>query len=228
MSDRIRVINDLLEGRGTYLEIGVRGGGTYWNIQAETRVGVDPAFVGRKFRATVPASQFAYRYLGKREGTLLFPKTSDDFFADDVERVLRGRLFDCAFVDGLHTADQAYRDVDNALQWISPSGTVVMHDCNALNEADQLPTEEEARAHPEFLRWNGPVWRAVLRLRLRTDLDVKVLDTDTGLGIVRFGQASQPFSLTGDEVDAITYDEFAARRAELLNLVSVGRQGLEP
>jgi hypothetical protein len=197
----------------------VRGGGTYWNVRAETRIGVDPAFVGRKFRVVVPASQLAYRALGKRRGTLLFPKTSDAFFAEDAARVLNGRLFDCAFVDGLHTADQAYRDVVNALRWLSPDGTVVMHDCNALREADQLASEEEAEAHPDFQRWNGPVWRAVLRLRLRPDLDVKVLDTDTGLGIVRFGEPSQAFSLTSDEVDAITYDEFAARRTELLNLV---------
>ena len=50
--------------------------------------------------------------------------TSDAFFLQNKQ------LFDLIFIDGLHHSHQVLRDINNALRWLSPSGTIVLHDCN--------------------------------------------------------------------------------------------------
>jgi hypothetical protein len=212
--NRLKVISAKLQGRGSYLEIGVRAGAVFWHIKARTRVGVDPAFIGRKLAAGV-ATTTLKRALGLRSGTLLFSATSDVFFSKHVERM----QFDCVLIDGLHTADQAHRDVENALNCLSPDGLIVMHDCNPQTATAALPSLRAAAAQADFSGlWNGDVWRAVLRLRTRPDLEVSVLDCDQGLGIIRRGVPKHP--LAEDEIDDLSYEDLTADRVRLLNLVA--------
>ena len=65
--------------------------------------------------------------LGRTQGTLYFKVTSDEFFA---RRAPRLAPFGVVFVDGLHTHEQAYRDVVNALAHLDDGGAVVVHDCS--------------------------------------------------------------------------------------------------
>jgi hypothetical protein len=213
--DRLDVIRERLGGRGTYLEIGVAGGQVFWNVQADTRIGVDPAFGGRKLNWLAKIMP-AKRKLGRR-GTLLYRETSDQFFGRAEVRSLR---LDCVLVDGLHTADQAYRDVQHALELLTPSGLIVMHDCNPQTETAALPSRDDARARPDYNKiWNGNVWQAVVRLRTRSDVRVRVLDADHGLGLVTHGQPDDVLALSLAEIEQLTYAEFAADRRHLLNLV---------
>jgi hypothetical protein len=67
--------------------------------------------------------------------------------------------------------------------------------------------------------WNGDVWKTIVHLRsLRPDLDVFVLDTDHGLGIItkRKPQSTLPF--TKDQIKKLTYEDFDKNRKEWLNL----------
>lgn len=216
--DRVDVVNEHLRGRGVYLEIGVNAGSAFWRVDADTRIGVDPAFIGRKLNGLAAATPWKLR-LGMRRGVILFAETSDRFF--DVHSRRFGRI-DCVLVDGLHTADQAYRDVVNALNWLADDGVIVMHDCNPTSETLAMPTREEASLRPDYTgAWNGDVWRAVLRLRTRTDLEVRVLDCDHGVGIVSRGTPSVPLSMADSEIAAMTYAQLAGDRQRLLNLQQV-------
>lgn len=76
----------------SYLEIGIDKGHNFAQINAERKIGVDPASVG-----------FA-EYL----------MTSDAFFARNQEK------FDLIFVDGLHLHEQVLRDVKNGLECLNP------------------------------------------------------------------------------------------------------------
>lgn len=98
--------------------------------------------------------------------------TSDEFFERSTE------AFDLVFIDGLHEARQVLQDVGNALASLAPGGVIVLHDCNPL-------TEEAQRVPPAAKGvWNGDVWKAVVELRTRTDLDVAVGAFDHGCGVV--------------------------------------------
>jgi hypothetical protein len=72
---------------------------------------------------------------------------------------------------------------------------------------------------PGYLqRWNGDVYRTIVRLRTRSDLQVVVLDADEGLGLVTRGVTNEPLPLTDEEIDALTYDDLARDRQRLLGL----------
>lgn len=105
--------------------------------------------------------------------------TSDEFFANNEQ------CFDAIFIDGLHHCEQVLRDVDNALRVLNPGGAIVLHDC--------LPTRREHQVRaPITPAWTGDVWRAMLALRQRFDIDPAVVDADWGLGVVLPRANSEP------------------------------------
>lgn len=91
----------------SYLEIGCKGDTTFNQVEAKTKVGVDPV----------------------SGGTMRM--TSDEYFEKYDQK------FDLIFVDGLHERAQVLRDVDNALTRLNLGGTIVMHDCDPPSEERQ-------------------------------------------------------------------------------------------
>ena len=191
--NRIQLLNRLVEfyNYRTYLEIGVAAGDCFAAVKAGIKVGVDPDAGIRELN--VP-------------GGLLFCTTSDGFFS-----TLNGRnFFDLVFIDGLHHHEQVYRDVVNSLDLLSVGGTIVLHDCNPRSEAMQRVPRIQAE-------WTGDCWKAIVRLRMsRADVNVSVLDTDYGLGVVRRGR-NEPLQFA-KPWDEITWQDLEAHRATLLGL----------
>jgi glycosyltransferase involved in cell wall biosynthesis len=207
-------------GGGTYLELGVRRGRSFAPVQAARKIGVDPRL--RLSRLERARRRLAPRLLARR-GSLWFEKTSDAFFRDHAELLAESPI-DVALVDGLHTYEQALRDVLHCLEHLSPGGVVLMHDCNPTSAvmAQPAPSAEAARALglPGWDgRWCGDVWKAVVHLRsLRPDLRVFVLDCDYGVGVVTRGQPESRLAYSAEDIAALGYADLEARRAELLNL----------
>jgi hypothetical protein len=168
---RTDIINFLVASIGKqepwYLEIGVRDPAhNFDQIRASKKYSVDP---GVEFS----------------ENPVDFKLTSDQFFDQLREGKILNRQvrFDVIFIDGLHTADQTDRDIENALAFISDGGYVVLHDCNP-------PTETHARetydywASPALDYWNGTTWKAFFRHRRRDDIYSCCVDSDWGIGIL--------------------------------------------
>lgn len=212
---RIEIIRAALaavDGR-RYLEIGVRNGECFHAIEAPTRVAVDPRLGFR------PPLRARLRTLLRRTaGTLYYPLTSDAFFSGHAARLAP---FDVVFVDGLHTDEQAYRDVVNALDVLAGGGAVLVHDCNPSSAAAAAPSLEQAARTEGFVgEWNGDVYRAVVRLRTRDDLRVSVVDCDQGVAIVRRGRPVTRLDLSTAEVDRLVYEDLERDRMRLLDLRS--------
>jgi hypothetical protein len=65
--------------------------------------------------------------------------------------------------------------------------------------------------------WTGDVWKAIAELRVETiDLDIKVVDTDYGCGIIRRG-TNVPYETTQDY---LTYSHYSANKYRMLNVIS--------
>ncbi len=192
---RLEILNRLTErfGYRDYLEIGVAGGATFRNIKAPTKTGVDPQW--RLWNAL--------RFDIKKT-------TSDRFFARN------RRTFDLVLVDGLHHADQAFRDIQNALGVLRPGGSILVHDC--------LPESYEQQAVPRIsVSWTGDVWRAFLKTCQDTSLSTLVFDTNRGCGLIR-RPATQPQRRPPANVDPlrpedVTWEHFAAERDNWLEIV---------
>ena len=102
--------------------------------------------------------------------------TSDEFF-------LQNKIeYDLIFIDGLHEHKQVKRDIENALDILTPGGVVVVHDCNPRNEQEQVTPKL-----PGQKIWTGNGWKAFVELRQRADLEMYVVDTNNGVGIIRKG-----------------------------------------
>jgi len=164
-----------------YLEIGVSAGENFRDIKCETKVGVDP-------EPNTPATIHV---------------TSDDFFKNNKEK------FDVIFIDGLHHADQVYRDIANALLCLNDDGYIVCHDMNPELEQHQVIPFNGGI-------WNGDCWKAYVQLRQeRDDLAMYVVDTDYGCGVIKKGYQEKL-----DKIYNLNFHTFAQKRKEWLNLIT--------
>lgn len=187
-ASRIAIVNHMIRVNGyrSYLEIGVRKkSAMFEEISCDHRISVDPD----------PVAKADY------------PITSDEFF----ERC--DHFFDIIFIDGSHTGDQVERDIRNSLERLNPGGAILLHDMNP-------PTRFHARATYEvdgtFPSWNGTSWKGyAVHRQTRSDLTMRVVDTDWGVGIVHPG-SQQLYSGPCN-----SYDDLARDRKALLNLISV-------
>ena len=182
---RISILNSLIVAYGysSYLEVGVAEGKCFRAVRlpAEAKTGIDPQPTGCAGVTNV---------------------TSDDFFAAN------DKQFDLILIDGLHHADQVYRDIVNALACLRDGGAMVCH--------DMLPASEpEQRVPRESKHWTGDCWKAWVRLRSeRDDLHMEVVKADHGCGIIRRGRQER---LVVHE--PVTWENFVRHQAAWLNLV---------
>lgn len=189
-----------------YVEIGVERGLNFFQINALLKIGIDPDF-------RIPGG------FASLDNVRFYPTNSNEFFKNPPSEILNMGI-DIAFVDGLHTYEQSLRDVENSLKYLNPNGVIVMHDCLPRNEADAMPTLEEAKKHPDFKNtWTGDVYKTILHLRsLRHDLYVCVIDTDFGIGIIKIGEPESMLALTAQEIANFTFSQLQADKEKLLNL----------
>jgi hypothetical protein len=221
MLNRIKIIQRLIRATGAknYLEIGVNNGACFLRLKAPYKMAVDPAFriaAGRKLKYFVknPANVNNHYH----------EQTSDDFFRTQCA-VLEEHKPKVVFVDGLHTYEQALRDVLNSLKYLDHDGVILMHDCNPLTEVAAYPAksiDHAKRSLPDYEGvWNGDVWKAIVHLRsLHADLEVFVLDCDHGIGVVRRGIPADRLNYSAEEIMNLSYVHLEADRVRLLNLKS--------
>jgi predicted O-methyltransferase YrrM len=136
----------------------------------------------------------------------LLIQTSNYFFAHNKVK------FDVIFIDGLHIKEQVLLDISNSLDSLNDGGVIVCHDINP--EHEWLQRRERTN---EQIEWTGDCWRAFVELRkTRRDLEMFVVDTDYGCGIIKRGTQQ-----TIDYPSDIDYEYFDKHRKRLLNLKSV-------
>lgn len=157
--NRIAVVNFLLakKSAGRYLEIGCATNLLFNSVPTTNKVGVDPVAGGTHRR------------------------TSDAFFAENKEE------FDVIFIDGLHTFEQVYRDIENALKVLRPDGYIAIHDMLPNNWIEHHVPNISPRI------WTGDVWKVAFDLLKASNIDFKIVAIDLGVGIVR--KTSENYSL---------------------------------
>jgi hypothetical protein len=196
-----------------YLEIGVFLGKVFFYVSAPKKVAVDPEFRFGTYRKI--------KRIFKKFNNLwarFYEKTSDDFFAAVAPDLYKNEPIDLCLVDGMHEYHFALRDVENTLKYLQNGGVIIMHDCNPLTPEEAI-SFEEWKAIDFKSNWNGDVWKSIVHLRsLRDDINVFVLDCDHGLGVVSFGKPEKKLDYTAAQIEAMTYEDLARNRKELLNL----------
>ena len=149
------IINSIIEkfSFDSYLEIGVGNpDNTFNHIKASIKHGVDPE---------VPTT---------------YQVSSDEYFT----KFVSDKKYDVIFIDGFHSAVQAYRDALNSMNHLNEGGFIIMHDCNP-------PTKQHAVAYENYKggAWNGTVYQAFIQLKYeRPEWSCFTIDNDWGYGIL--------------------------------------------
>jgi hypothetical protein len=165
----------------TYVEIGVESGQSLQFSKCKS-VGIDPAI------------QIFY---SQESWVKLYKLTSDDFFVQhDLRKVLGAEFVDMAFIDGLHTFDQALKDFINIERHAHSATVVVFHDIFPV-------TAITASRERKSFFWLGDTWKVVLILKeMRPDLKICTLPAfPSGLTLVTGLNGNS--KLLSQEVDQI-------------------------
>lgn len=190
------VINEVLRllGGQSYLEIGVASGESMRQVRARAKWGVDPS----------PTPE------GAVACSVLVREPSDLFFALLREGSFGPPSFDVAFVDGLHHAVQAYRDIVSAIE-VAGARAVIVHDSSPTTEAMQRVPAVQGE-------WTGDVWKAIAQLRAEGKHTVRTVDADYGVAIVLPNRPEEPLKA---DWKSLEWPDLEARRGEILGLLGV-------
>ncbi len=137
-------------GAHSYLEIGVHTGGTFARVQVAERTAVDPAF-------PFPISDH------EDEVTSFAEMTSDEFFSG----LPAAKTYDLIFIDGLHTFEQAYRDLCNSILHSHPGTVILLDDTvpsdvySALRDPEQAFAFRAAAGPDGGVAWHGDTFKVV-------------------------------------------------------------------
>lgn len=150
------VINEILQQQNlgrSYLEVGVEYGFCFEAVRAHRKTAVDPKF---RFQKWPP-----YR------GVSLQEAPSDAFF----QSLSPSERFDLVFLDGLHTAEQTWKDFRNVAKHLDSNSVVIIDDTVPNDEYSAELSSEQAYAKRTLAgvkndyQWHGDVYRVVLKIR---------------------------------------------------------------
>ena len=160
MNHSVRRLNTISKDLGckTYLEIGVATGETILQVDVPSRTGVDPFF------------DFNWRQeMSNANGTLDLQQCTSDLFFNNLDPSIR---YDLIFIDGLHTYEQTYRDIINALLH-SHSLTVILIDDTVPFDVFSTSRDPQECINLRYTcseqreeYWQGDTYKVVPLLRL--------------------------------------------------------------
>lgn len=195
IKNRSELINSLIKKNGykSYLEIGLDDPNSNYNkIKCEHKVSVDPYVDDNGFEVgrEVPSE-------------LTYMETSDVFFSHNTEK------FDIIFIDGLHTEEQAGRDIINSLKFLNKGGVVLCH--------DTLPYTEEMQIVPRIQAcWVGDVWKSISEL-YKQSIMYSTIDFETGVTIIDYNENAKYLDYL--DKSKLNYSDFCSHRDYIMHVV---------
>ena len=134
-------------------------------------------------------------------------KTSDDFFSTNKTK------FDLVFIDGLHEYEQVKKDILNSLKFLNPGGIVLVHDC--------LPESMSKQAVPRYRSiWNGDVWKAIVDLRCKENINIYTCNIDQGIGVIQNKKNTNVLKLEKN-LDKLKFKDFYYNYKTYMRIISL-------
>lgn len=207
-----------------YLEIGIHKGKTFLPLKCKYKIAIDPVFR--------ISPLFLLKWIFKIPENIRNKyciMTSDDFFKKKAKALQQKAKPQLIFIDGLHTFEASLNDVLNSLKIIDPNGIIVLHDCLPPHKAAATPAKSlKGAVKTEISGWTGTwcgdVWKcmAYIKEKHSKQLEVFVLNTDMGLGIIKLkGSQIPPLPIDHklfEIIDSKNYDFLMEDPEQLIGL----------
>ena len=133
--------------------------------------------------------------------------TSDNFYKTNKEK------FDIIFIDGLHHYEQVIDDINNAIDILNDNGHILVHDC--------LPRTIAHQAVPRYRgSWNGDVWKSIVELRTKPDLEVFTCEIDFGVGVIKKKINTSPLNIKISNFKNLKFKDYYNRNKEFMNIMT--------
>ena len=133
--------------------------------------------------------------------------TSDNFFINNKDK------FDIIFIDGLHHYEQVIKDIYNSLDILNDNGHILIHDC--------LPRTIAHQAIPRYRgSWNGDVWKSIVELRTKSNLEVFTCEIDFGVGVIRKKNNINPLDIKINDFKKLKFKDYYHNNKEFMNVIS--------
>ena len=131
--------------------------------------------------------------------------TSDQFFDQNKNN------FDIIFIDGLHHYSQVLKDINNSLKILNKNGFILVHDC--------LPRSLAQQAVPRYrASWNGDVWKAIVELRTKNNLNTFTSQIDFGVAIIQISENKKLLKLDINNFSKLKFKDYYYNYKEFMNI----------
>ena len=131
--------------------------------------------------------------------------TSNQFFDSNKNR------FDIIFIDGLHHYSQVLKDINNSLKILNKDGFILVHDC--------LPRSLAQQAVPRYRgSWNGDVWKAIVELRTKSNLNIFTSQIDFGVAVIQISENKRLLKLDIKDFSKLKFKDYYNNHKEFMNI----------
>ena len=131
---------------------------------------------------------------------------SCDFFK------INKKKYDCIFIDGLHTYEQVIKDIINSLDCINQNGIIFVHDCLPNNVYEQnVPRSTYV--------WNGDVWKAIVEMRTKKDVQTYTINADYGIGVILKKKNQDTLYINETNFKKLKFKDFYYNHKNWLNII---------
>ena len=131
--------------------------------------------------------------------------TSDQFFDQNKNK------FDIIFIDGLHHYSQVLKDINNSLKILNKNGFILVHDC--------LPRSLAQQAVPRYrASWNGDVWKAIVELRTKSNLNIFTSQIDFGVAVIQISENKKLLKLDINDFSKLKFKDYYDDYKEFMNI----------
>tara|TARA_A100001015_G_scaffold216680_1_gene243375 strand:- start:1325 stop:2005 length:681 start_codon:yes stop_codon:yes gene_type:complete len=132
--------------------------------------------------------------------------SSNNFFIKNKD------TFDIIFIDGLHHYHQVLKDIDNSLNVLNNNGFILVHDC--------LPRSLAQQAVPRYRgSWQGDVWKAIVELRTKKNLDIITSKIDFGVAVIKKQKNQNLLKIDCDNFSKLKFKDYYYKHEKLMNIV---------
>jgi len=133
--------------------------------------------------------------------------SSNNFF------IKNKNTFDIIFIDGLHHYNQVLTDINNSLNILNNNGFILVHDC--------LPRTLAQQAVPRYRgSWQGDVWKAIVELRTKENLDIITCKIDFGVAIIRKKINQNLLKIDCVDFSKLKFKDYYYNHNKLMNIIS--------